>query len=193
VTIVGAALVAAGVGCSGLALAATFRSRRRRVLDPGLKAFAIGAAFTGIATVAGVMLALMRLPAELTLNATMVYGVVMIVGALGFMIPGMLCKIIPFLVWMKVYGPRAGRQPVPQATALGSRELEHAWIATHGIAVVIAMLAAITRSPDLARIGAALLATAGLLFLSNVARILRHLIRPLGTVTATPQATAVIS
>jgi hypothetical protein len=163
------------------------------VLDPGLKAFAVGAVLTGVATGGGVMLAMARLPGEITLAGAMVYGVVLIVGALSFMILGMLCKIIPFLVWMKVYGPRAGRQPVPQATALGSRKLEHAWIVTHGIALVIVMLAALTRSPELARIGAGLLAASGLVFLSNVARILRHLIRPLAPVTAAPWPTTTVT
>ena len=189
--ILGASLLAAGVGCSGVALVATFRSRRRRVLDAGLKAFALGAALLGTASVTGVVLAIVRLPDEMTLTTAAAYGVALIAGALGFMIPGMLCKIIPFLVWMKVYGPRAGRQPVPQATTLGSRGLEHAWIAAHAIALVVVLAAVFTKSPDLAASGAALLALSGLIFLSNVTRILRHLLRPETPVTATPQATAI--
>lgn len=189
VTIAGAGLVAAGVGASAVALVTTFRSRRRRVLDAGLKAFALGAALLGTATVAGVVLAMVRLPDETVLTASAVYGVALIAGALSFMILGMLCKIIPFLVWMKVYGPRAGRQPVPQATALGSHGLEQAWIATHGIALVVVLVAVCTRSHSLAVMGAALLAVAALIFLSNVARILRHLLRPGTPVTAIPRAT----
>ncbi len=190
VAIVGASLLAAGVGCSGVALVATFRSRRRRVLDAGLQAFALGAVVLGSATVAGVVLAMIRLPGEMSLTTAAAYGVALIVGALGFMISGMLCKIIPFLVWMKVYGPRAGREPVPQATALGSRRLEQAWIVTHAIALAVVLTAGLAQSPDLARMGASLLAVSAFIFLCNVARILRHLLRPDAPVTAAPPSTA---
>lgn len=189
VAIAGAMLVAAGVACSGVALVATFRSRRRRVLDPGVKAFALGAVVLGFATAIGVGLAAARLPGETMFAAAAAYGVAVIVGALGFMILGMLCKIVPFLVWMKVYGPRAGRQPVPQATALGSRALEHVWIAAHVVAVFVVLVAILSGAQSVAGVGAALLAVSAALFLFNIARILRHLLRPQSTQpTAVPAA-----
>ncbi len=190
VTILGASLLAAGVGCSGVALVATVRSRRRRVLDAGLKAFALGAAVLGIVTAIGVAMAIVRLPADRALTMAGAYGVALIVGALGFAIPGMLCKIVPFLVWMKVYGPRAGRQPIPQATALGSRGLEHAWIVTHAIALAFVLAAVVTKSPALATTGATLLGLSVVIFLSNMTRILRHLLRPASPEAALPQANA---
>lgn len=190
VAIFGAVLLAAGVGCSGVALVATLRSRRRRVLDSGIKAFVFGAALLGVATAVGVALAIVHLSGETVLAAASAYGVGLIVGAFGFMILGMLCKIVPFLVWMKVYGPRAGRQRVPQATALGSHGLEQAWVATHGIALAVVLVAICTRSHPLAAVGAGLLAFAGLIFLSNAARILRHLMRPETPATATSEGIA---
>ncbi|MCU0793833.1 MAG: hypothetical protein MUE42_13505, partial [Opitutaceae bacterium] len=42
VTWAGAGLLAGGIFCSGIELAATLRSRRKRVLEPGLQAFAAG-------------------------------------------------------------------------------------------------------------------------------------------------------
>jgi hypothetical protein len=29
---------------------------------------------------------------------------------------GMLCRIVPFLTWMRAYGPKVGRAPAPAAS-----------------------------------------------------------------------------
>ena len=188
----GALLIAAGVGCSGVALAATLRSRRRRVLEPGIVAFAVGAALLAVVAMGGVALAvlpegLVRFPA----GAGMAYGLTLIAGALSFMILGMLCKIVPFLVWMKTYGPRAGRQPVPLATTLGSRALERAWLGGHTIALVLLVAGVLAAAPTLVATGAALLAAAMATFLANVIRIVAHLWSPQVGVPAAARATPV--
>jgi len=176
--LVGASLVVAGVACSGVALVATLRGRRRRVLDPGLKAFGLGAALLALAAGGGVMLLLRREADAWAWAGAGAYGAVIIVGALSFMILGMLCKIIPFLVWMKTYGPRVGRQPVPLATALGSRALEHAWLGLHGAALIMLVAGVLAASLVSVVVGAAMLAVAVGIFLVNVARIGVHLFRP---------------
>ncbi len=138
VGVTGALLVVAGVGCSGVALRATLRARRRQVLDPGVKAFSLGAAVLGIAGLGGLLLAL-GFGSDVG-GVPAAYGVTVVAGALSLMVMGMLCKIVPFLVWMKVYGPRAGRQPVPLAGSLGSpgsggteRPWWRSWRASAGI------------------------------------------------------------
>lgn len=189
----GASLVVAGVACSGVALVATLRNRRRRVLDPGLKAFGLGAALLALAAGGGVMLLLRREADAGAWAGASAYGVVIIAGALSFMILGMLCKIIPFLVWMKTYGPRVGRVPVPLATALGSRALEQAWLGLHGFALVLVIAGVLTVSPVSVAVGADLLAVAVGIFLVNVARIGVHLFRPQAGVAPVPRvATSLI-
>jgi hypothetical protein len=183
-TAAGGLLVTAGIGCSGEALVATLRSRRRRVLDPALKAFSAGAGVLAVAAVGGLVLVMLPGGTSWAGRGGTAYGMTIIAGALSFMILGMLCKIVPFLVWMKAYGPRAGRQPVPQATALGSRVLEHAWIATHGVALLILGAAVVAGSERLAATGAIALAAAAAVFLANIARVGRHLF-PSNTSVAT--------
>src|SRR4026209_407587 len=54
----------------------------------------------------------------------MVYAVLVIVGALLPVIAGLMCKIVPFLPWMRAYGPKVGRGPTPAAGALARPRLE---------------------------------------------------------------------
>ncbi len=188
----GALLIAAGVACSGVALVATLRSRRRRVLEPGIVAFAVGAALLAVVAIGGVALAV--LPAGLVSfpdGAGLAYGLTLIVGALSFMILGMLCKIVPFLVWMKTYGPRAGRQLVPLATTLGSRVLERAWLGGHTAALALLVAGVLSSVPALIATGAALLAAAMATFLVNVIRIVAHLWSPQVGAPAAARATPV--
>ncbi len=190
VAIAGALVMAAGVGCSGVALVATLRSRRRRLLEPGLKAFGLGAALAGLATLGGLALLLLPVGMPIAGPGISAYGLAIVAGALSFMILGMLCKVVPFLVWMKIYGPRAGRQPVPLATALGSRVLETAWLGSHGVALAVLIAGILAVSPLLVTIGTVVLAAAVTLFLTNVARMLMHLLRP-QTGAAAPRRAAI--
>ncbi len=188
-TVAGAVLIMFAVGASGIALVATLRSRRRRVLDPGVRAFAAGAILIALTAVGG--LALEAFPLHALPNATAIYGVTLIGGALSAMILGMVCKIVPFLVWMRVYGPRAGRQPVPLATSLGSRRLEHYWLALHGAAIGVITLALGISSPVTLVLGTSLLAVSTLAFLGSVTRVLAHLWRPQNVFPAADRALSV--
>jgi len=187
-TLSGALLLTIGLGATGAALAATLRSRRRRVLEPGLKAFVGGAVLAGIAAGVGLTLVLTRdthPPALTTL-----YGVWVIGGALTGMLLGMVCKIVPFLVWMRAYGPRAGRHPVPLATALGSHLLENIWLGSHATALATIGAALWLDSPGLLSLATGLFAAGGAALLGSIGRTLRHLWpAPLASATVTARVT----
>jgi hypothetical protein len=174
VTWAGAGLLAGGIFCSGIELAATLRSRRKRVLEPGLQAFAAGAALVGAGVAGGVGVLIME-PGAAALRGTMAYGIVGIAGALALMVMGMLCKIIPFLVWMRAYGPRVGRQPVPAAHTLGHPVWERVWLGLQGGGVALLAAGAWSGAEAAVRTGAWLLAGGVLLFLCNALRIVAHL------------------
>lgn len=172
-TLSGALLLTIGLGATGAALFATLRSRRRRMLEPGLKAFIGGATLAGFATAVGVTLVLTgdtHLPALTTF-----YGTLGIGGALTGMFLGMVCKIVPFLVWMRAYGPRAGRHPVPLTTALGSRLLENIWLCAHAMALVTISAGLWFGSLALLSSGTGLFAAGGAALLGSIGRTLRHL------------------
>ena len=174
-TLVGAALMGVGLALTGAALAATLQSRRRRKLEPGVLAFAVGAVGLGLAALVGVGLLLVPHP---SVSAVTAYGIIIVPGGFGLMVPGMLCKIIPFLVWMRRYGPRVGREPVPAATTLSSPRLEQSWLLLQLTATATLILGVMIQSTPLTVVGTWLLAAAIGCFLANVGRVLRHLCVP---------------
>lgn len=164
----GAVMMAAGIACTGIALHATLRSRRRKKIEPGIHAFVIGAISLGVAALIGMTLVFAPSEAVSPLSGVTAYGVMLIPGALALMVLGMLCKIVPFLVWMRAYGPKVGKQPVPIATALASRSLEHAWLIFHLIGLVLLVVGFVIA-------GGIALAVASAFFLANSLRVLAHL------------------
>jgi len=88
---------------------------------------------------------------------------------------GMMLKIIPFLVWYRIYSPQVGRVPVPTLAQLGwptAEALAYALL-TGGVAALAAALAV----GDARLIGAAgiILAAGALCFAAAVARVLYHM------------------
>jgi transposase-like protein len=90
-------------------------------------------------------------------------------------IVGMMLKIVPFLVWYRVYAPRAGRAPVPTLA-------QFSWPGAEGLAYNllgggIPVLAIAVGAGDPVWIGAAggLLALGALSFGAALVRILHHL------------------
>ena len=63
----------------------------------------------------GVALATDRLSGP---RVALAYAVVVLGGWVSLTIVGMMLKIVPFLVWYRAYGPRAGREPVPTLAQL---------------------------------------------------------------------------
>ncbi len=176
-TLVGTALVLGGMACSGTALTATLRSRRRRVLDPGLKAFVAGAVVLALGALWGGALAAGVFGSDNVVAATAVYGLLAMAGGLSLAVLGMLCKILPFLVWMIAYGSRVGREPVPPATALASRRLEQTWLGAHlaGLALLGAGVFAESRIAMTA--GGGLLVAGIACYLVIALRVLAHVWR----------------
>ncbi len=174
----GTLALAGGLACSGEALRATLASRRRRKLDPGIRAFVTGSGFFAVAAMAGLALVFLPDGTELGLRAVVAYGILVIGGGLGFTILGMLCKIVPFLVWMRAYGPRVGKQPVPVATSLASRRFENGWFAAHLAGIVLMTAGVAVSSPFIMAVGCLALAVGGGLFLVNTLRVVAHLWRP---------------
>jgi hypothetical protein len=148
------------------------RSRRRPALDWGLRFVLTGSAFMIPAAAAGLGLALDLLSGP---RASLAYAVLALGGWVSLNIVGMMLKIIPFLVWYRVYAPRAGRGPVPTLVQLGwpaSEALAYALL-TGGTAALAAALA--TGNPRLIVAAGSVLAAGALCFAASIARVLRHL------------------
>lgn len=172
----GAAFIFGG-GCSAVALRRALATRKKRSLDPGVIAFLggglvlLGAAGTGLALVwPGAPWG----SASGGLSA-MVYGVLVVLGGLLPCLSGMMGKIVPFLTWMRAYGPRVGRMPTPAASTLAAPWLERAGLGLQFVAVAPLLVGAWRVSEAWLAAGAWLLAAGVGFFVANQIWVLRHL------------------
>jgi hypothetical protein len=145
------------------------RAGRRPALDAALRFVLTGAAALAVATVMGLGFALDMLGGP---RLGLAYAVLILGGWISLTIVGMMLKIVPFLVWYRVYSPRAGREPVPTLAQL-------AWPRAEALAYLllttgVALLAATVLVGETAwvRAAGALLALGSLAFAAALARVL---------------------
>jgi hypothetical protein len=192
---VGVLAAAAALGGHAAWVVRMARARRRPGLDWGLRFVLTGTACLAPGGLLGLGLAagLLRGP-----RAALAYAVLALGGWVSLTIVGMLLKIAPFLVWYRVYGPRAGREPVPTLAQLSSARGEAAAYAllVGGVAVLAGAVLAGAPWPWIAGSGA-LLAAGAWCLAAVLARVVRHFAvarRPAGTprspAASTPEAVA---
>jgi len=163
---------------SGHAFSATLRSRKRKRLEPGIKSFAWGMMALAAATLLGTYAIHSGSDLASDPKIARLYITVGVALALSLSILGMLCKILPFLIWMKAYGGKIGKQKVPLATELSSRRLEMSWLMLHTSGIMVCLSAVLWENILLAVVGTLLFATGSVCFFSNATRIVLHLIYP---------------
>ncbi len=177
----------AGMLFSGWALKRTLATRKKRHLDPGIQAFLRGMVVLIAAPIVGGLLVWPTTPwgsAPGGFNA-MIYAVLVFAGGLLPAIAGMMCKIVPFLTWMRAYGPKVGRMATPAASSLTRPKLETWAFGLQGVAVLPLLAGVWTTYVPLLCAGAWLLALGVALFLWDMVVVLNHLWRP---VTGNPVA-----
>ncbi len=150
------------------------RARKRPGLDWGLRFALTATTFLAPAVALGLALGTDRLSGP---RAALAYAVVVLGGWVSLTIAGVMLKIVPFLVWYRVFGPRAGREPVPTLAQLASPRLEGlAYVLLVGGVLLLAM-AVFAGEPTWIRGAGVILASGALAFTSALARILAHLTR----------------
>lgn len=169
-----------GILWSGWGIWRALGTRKKRALDPGVRAFLRGLAGIGLAAGAGCVLIWPTSPGGSQAGgfSGMVYAIFALAGGLLPAITGMMCKIVPFLTWMRAYGPRVGRQPTPPASTLTHPRLEQWGLALQGAALVPLVLGAWWLNLPVLRAGTWLLAAGTGLFVLDMLGVLSHLWRP---------------
>jgi hypothetical protein len=164
---------------------AWFAKRARRRLDPGLSLVRI--AFVGLG--ATLLLGLALLAGQGGFRAWAAYGVLAIAGWLVPLVLGVMSKILPFLTWLNVVGPRLTRPGGPTVQELMSVPIGRA--ATAAFAAGVALLAAgiLAGSEGIALAGAGTYALASALTLVLYGRMARLAVRT-GPPSSTPAPTA---
>ena len=168
----GAFAVAIAAGAHGAWIIEVARRRRRPALDWGLRLVLTAAVFLAPASGLGLALALDWLSGP---RAALTYAALLLGGWISLTIAGMMLKIVPFLVWYRVYAPLAGRRPVP---TLG----QMSWPVAEGTAYALlvagfAFLTAALAIGDAAwiRAGGLVLTLGAVAFAAALVRVLWHL------------------
>lgn len=149
------------------------RNRRRPGLDWGLRFVLTGAVVLLPATALGLAIAFEVLGGP---RVALAYVALVLGGWASLTIAGMLLKIVPFLVWYRAYGPRAGREPVPTLPELG-------WPAGERVAWALLTLGCVALAFALWLADAAAIRAAGLVVAAGavalavtLGRLLQHLL-----------------
>ncbi len=173
----GALSITAGLFCSSAGVIRALATRKKRAFDPGTAAFLRGGAAICLTAIAGLALVAPGSPwgsAPGGFNA-MVYAIFGIVEGLLPCVAGMMCKIVPFLTWMRAYGPRVGRGTTPAASALSHPRIERWGLTLQSVAVVPLVLGAWNLNTPTLRVGAVILAVGVGLFVADMLGVLKHL------------------
>lgn len=152
-------------------VAGAWRSRKRPALDWGLR-IAIGASLYLAPTIVlalGLALDLGSGP-----RVALAYAVLALGGWVSMTIVGMMLKIVPFLVWYRVYAPAVGRTPVPTLAAIGWPAAEAVACVLLNAGVVGLALGVAIGDPAWIRGAAVLVALGALAFAGALARVLHH-------------------
>jgi hypothetical protein len=183
--------IAAGLLCSAVGVRRALATRKKRALDPGVQTFLRGGIGVGVAAILGVILLIPGTPWGSAAGGfgAMIYAVAAIAGGLLPCIAGMLCKIVPFLTWMRAYGPRVGRGPTPAAGALTHPRLEAWGLGLQHAAVLPLLVGAWTLQDIWLRVGTTMLAAGVALFTADMVGVLKHLWLA-GAVTPAPKQEA---
>ena len=171
-TVAGALAVAVAAAAHARWIVEVVRRRRRPTMDWGLRFALTATVFLAPASALGLLLALGWLSGP---RAALAYAALLLGGWASLTIAGMMLKIVPFLVWYRVFAPRAGRDPVPTLAQLSSPAAEGTAYAlvVSGVALLAAALA--VADPALIRAAGAVLALGAIAFAAALAHVLGHL------------------
>jgi hypothetical protein len=174
-----ALVIVAGLVVYAVELRAILRARKRQSLDWGLKSFLTALCLLVPLSIIGTALAWPGLPVtEFTGQLENLYGFLALVAVVSFAILGMLCKIVPFLVWYHSYSPHIGRAKVPSLGDMSEPLLLAAGYWTFLAAISWLSVAILMASEPAVRVGAVLLAASLGCYAGNFATVLSHWLRP---------------
>ncbi len=99
------------------------------------------------------------------------YGISIILGFITSLIMGQTFKTLPFIVWLKKYRHRVGREKVPMPKDLYSEKMVKWQLAFFGAGFLILLSGVLLSNPPVIRAGAALLFLSSALYNINIFKI----------------------
>jgi hypothetical protein len=170
--VLGALAVAAAAGGHAAGVLQMARGRKRPDLDWGLRFTLTATAFVLPAAILGVGLAADAFSGP---RVALAYAVVALGGWISLTIVGMMLKIAPFLIWYRVYSPRAGREPVPTLAQLGWPRAEGLCYALLTGGVTLLAVSILVGDAAWIRVAGLVLSLGALVFAAVLGRALGHL------------------
>jgi hypothetical protein len=168
----GALALCAAAGGHVVSVCSMVRGRKRPSLDWGLRFAFTATGFLVLGTALGLGLALDLVSGP---RVAIAYTVLLLGGWISLSIVGMALKIVPFLVWYRVYGPLVGTRALPGLAALGSPGAEAASWALLTAGFLSLAGAAAAGSALWISVSAVSVALGALAFAASLARVLAHL------------------
>jgi hypothetical protein len=173
--VIGGALAAIGAAGGHLAwVIGMARHRRRPRLDWGLRLVLTGAIFVAPSALFGLALAADLISGP---RLALAYVVLVLGGWISLTIAGMMLKIVPFLVWYRVYSSRVGKEPVPMLPELSWTRAEGTAHVLLTAGIVGLATAVAVGSPEAIRAAGVVLALGALAFGAALGAALTHLAR----------------
>lgn len=163
------AVALAAIGFAGVTLNLQ-RKRRRRLPDTTLEFWRYGMVCVVLAALLWISQQFSWLYFE---QAEVLLGVLTIVGGAMSLISGMLCKIVPFLVWFHLQGSLGVGVTLPNVKALLPEKAQRLQLRTHLAALVLGVAAAVW-PPVFSQLAGLGLAVASAAVLWNILSVLRQ-------------------
>lgn len=171
----GALALCAAAGAHVVGVCSMVRGRKRPSLDWGLRCAITASGFLVLGAVAGLGLAFDLVSGP---RVGLAYAVLLLGGWISLSIVGMALKIVPFLVWYRVYAPLVGTRAVPGLAALGSSKAEAVSWALLTAGFLSLAGAAAAGSPLWISVSGVSVALGALAFVTSLACALAHLRAP---------------
>lgn len=168
----GALAVTAAVAGHVIRVARMLGEHKRPALDWGLRFALTGTAFLLPSTALGWALALDLVSGP---RPALAYAVLALGGWVSLTIVGMMLKIVPFLVWYRVYAPHVGRMQVPTLARLSSPAMESVAYAMLTSGTILLAAAVAVGQPVAISLAGLALTLGALAFGGALARVLYHL------------------
>lgn len=152
-----------------------FKKRLRKKLDVGMRLSAIGLVLLAVVLLLGIVSA--ANPAFLgiyALRIKVLYGVLIIIGFLTALVVGQTYKTLPFIVWLRVYHSKVGRQKTPLPQELYSGTLAVIHLVTYVVGILLLATGILLSHVWLIQLASIFLIVTALLYNINVFKIVFH-------------------
>ena len=155
-----------------------FKKRIRRKLDIGMRLSAMAFIMLSVSLLIGLMTAIApEFLASLGPRLDIVYGVTIILGFFSSLVLGQTYKTLPFIIWLKKYQSRVGKEKTPLPVDLYSERVAKAHFWTYLAGIILLVTGILAGSTIIIKGAALLIIITGILYNYNVFKIIFHKVK----------------